>query len=440
MIKENRPWLPAGVRKFFESEFKKIESFSSDDYESSIHSLIRENVEIHDRLCVNLDPATNTMNPAAEKVLASGLGSRPSLGYPGEKYETGLEAVEKIEVMASHLVKKVFGCDFVEMRVASGAISNLYAFMATTKPGDTIMVPPPEIGGHVTHQAAGAAGLYGLKIHHLPVDKKNYTVDAERLSKEISAIKPKLITIGGSLNLNHHPVSRLREIADKHGSKLLFDAAHLCGAIAGKAWPDPLTEGAHIMTCSTYKSLGGPASGLIMTNTPEIAQRLEAIAFPGMTANFDVAKSAAMALTMLDWLEFGKDYAAMMLKTAASLAEELTKRGIPAYKSGGVHTRSHQLAIEAAKWGGGQTLAGKLRKANLLTCGIGLPIDPVEGDMNGLRLGTPEMVRWGMTDKHTPELAELFVRVMIKGENPESVAPDVSKFRQSLNSHCFIRK
>ena len=28
---------------------------------------------------------------------------------------------------------------------------------------------------------------------------------------------------------------------------------------------------------------------------------------------------------------------------------------------------------------------------------IGLPIETVEGDMNGLRIGTPELVRWGMT-------------------------------------------
>ena len=29
--------------------------------------------------------------------MARGLGSRPSLGYPGDKYEMGLEAIEEIE-------------------------------------------------------------------------------------------------------------------------------------------------------------------------------------------------------------------------------------------------------------------------------------------------------------------------------------------------------
>ena len=59
------------------------------------------------------------------------------------------------------------------------------------------------------------------------------------------------------------------------------------------------------MTMSTYKSLGGPASGLIVTNDPKIAERLDAIAFPGLTANFDAAKSAALAITLLDWKDHG---------------------------------------------------------------------------------------------------------------------------------------
>lgn len=54
------------------------------------------------------------------------------------------------------------------------------------------------------------------------------------------------------------------------------------------------------MTMRTYKNLRGPASGLIVSNGAEIAKRLDAIAFPGMTANFYAAKSAALAITVLD--------------------------------------------------------------------------------------------------------------------------------------------
>ncbi len=121
------------------------------------------------------------MNPRAEAALASGLGSRPSLGYPGDKYEMGLEAIEKIEVIAAELAAEIFNARYAEIRVGSGALANLYAFMATCAPGDRIIVPPPAIGGHVTHQQPGAAGLYGLEIHMAPVDADGYTVDVEKL-------------------------------------------------------------------------------------------------------------------------------------------------------------------------------------------------------------------------------------------------------------------
>ena len=75
----------------------------------------------------------------------------------------GLEAIEQIEVMAAELACEIFGARYAEIRVPSGSIANLYAFMATCKPGDAIIAPPQSIGGHITHHEPGAAGLYRLK-------------------------------------------------------------------------------------------------------------------------------------------------------------------------------------------------------------------------------------------------------------------------------------
>ncbi|MFC7645391.1 BlaI/MecI/CopY family transcriptional regulator [Streptosporangium lutulentum] len=225
--------------------------------ETEIERLVAENHRIHDVECVNLNPATNVMNPRAEALLSANLGSRPSLGYPGEKYEMGLEAIEQIEIIAAELAGEVFGASYVEVRVGSGALANLYAFMATCVPGDTIIALPASIGGHVTHHGQGAAGMYGLNTVAAPVEADGYTVDVDALRSLAEETRPKLITIGGSLNLFHHPIARIREIADSVGALVLFDAAHLCGVIAGKTWPQPLDEGAHLMSMSTYKSLGG---------------------------------------------------------------------------------------------------------------------------------------------------------------------------------------
>ena len=434
----SRPWVPAGCETYIQELAAATSRQSVAETEAAIQAAIGENRTIHDADCVNLNPATNVMNPKAEAALASGLGSRPSLGYPGDKYEMGLEGVEKVEVIAAELAAEIFGARYAEIRVPSGAIANLYAFMVAAKPGDCIIAPPPSIGGHVTHHLAGCAGLYGVETHAAPVDPKGYTMDVAELRKLAHRVRPKMITIGSSLNLLPHPVREIREIADEVGALVLFDAAHLCGMIAGHAWQQPLEEGAHLMTMSTYKSLGGPASGLIVTNDAAVAEKLDRIAFPGMTANFDAAKSAALAITLLDWKTHGRAYAAAMAETASALAEALAGRGLPVFKPNGVYTTSHQFALEAAEFGGGQAAAKRLRCANVLSCGIGLPVATVEGDMNGLRLGTPEIVRWGMTAADMPELASLIARGLKGNDAPEDVARDVSAFRRRFSRLHFV--
>src|SRR6185295_5989429 len=282
-----RNWVPEPCENYVQGLAKFASEQSTEKVVNEISRLTVLNRKIYECDCFNLNPAGNVMNPRAEAFLAENLGSRPSLGYPGDKYEMGLEAVEQIEVITAELCAEIFQAKYSEIRVASGAMANLYAFMATCKPGDKIIVPPASIGGHVTHHTAGAAGLYGLEIHEAPVDAANFTIDLDGLRKLARHLRPKLITIGGSLNLFAHPVKEVRTIADEVGAKVLFDAAHLCGMIAGRVWSNPLSEGAHLMTMSTYKSLGGPAGGLIVTNDASLAQRLDQIAYPGMTANFD---------------------------------------------------------------------------------------------------------------------------------------------------------
>ena len=432
-----RNWVPESSEDYVQNLAKFAATQSAEKIADEISQLTALNRRIYERECFNLNPAGNAMNPRAEAFLAAGLGSRPSLGYPGDKYEMGLEAVEQIEVITAELCAEIFQAKYAEIRVASGAMANLYAFMATCKPGDTIIVPPASIGGHVTHQMAGAAGLYGLEIHEAPVDAASFTVDLEGLRKLARHLKPKLITIGGSLNLFAHPVKEVRVIADEVGAKVMFDAAHLCGMIAGRAWANPLLEGAHLMTMSTYKSLGGPAGGLIVTNDAGLAQRLDAIAYPGMTANFDVAKSAALALTMLDWREHGQDYANAMIRVAKALALELEKNGMPVFAGAGGFTTSHQFAVKAEQFGGGQTASKKLRKANLLVSGIGLPIPAVAGDLNGIRFGTPEIVRWGVDERDAPQLAE-FVARALNSNDPAGLAAEVSQFRAKFNTLHYV--
>jgi glycine hydroxymethyltransferase len=260
-----------------------------------------------------------------------------------------LQAIERIEIIAAELAAEVFGARFAEVRVGSGTLANLYVFMARCQPGDVIIAPPVDIGGHVTHRAAGAAGPYGLR----------------RLAH---AVRPKLITLGGSLNLFPHPVAAVRGIADEVGSRLHFDAAHLSGMIASGAWPNPPAEGAHVMTMSTYKSLGGPPGGLVAGQDAALFERIDAIAYPGLHANFGAGKTAALAKGLLDWKVHGGAYALAMQATTRALAEAPTGAGLGGSRDGarrhpGVPAGGGSRAL-VRRQGGGQA-AGRRQAAGL---------------------------------------------------------------------------
>jgi glycine hydroxymethyltransferase len=433
----SRSWVPARSEALVQQYAQQTSDTDSAVLAGRIEALAQRNKAIHEQECFNLNPAANVMNPRAEALLASGLSTRPSLGYPGDKYETGLEATEEVEVIAAQMCAEVFDASYAEIRVASGAMANLYAFMACCQPGDSIIVPPASIGGHVTHHRAGCAGLFGLNIHEAPVDPSSFSVDVDGLRQLARRVNPSLITLGGSLNLLPHPVATVREIADEAGASLLFDAAHQCGIIAGGVWPNPLADGVHLMTMSTYKSLGGPAGGLIVSNDAALMQKIDAIAFPGMTANFDAAKSAALAMGLLDWREHGADYAQTMVDVARELAAQLQRQDVDIFTTARGATESHQFAVRSHQYGGGQAASARLRQAGFLACGIGLPEAEVSGDLNGIRFGTPDVVRFGVGVQHCEQLATLLASALTT-EKPETMAAEVAGLREQFNQLHFI--
>ncbi len=434
-----RPWLAPECAAVIADIEARLPS-SLDGIEHRVMALVDDHERHMDRETIGLNAGTNVMNPRAAALLARSLGNRPSLGHPGDKYEMGMEYAEQIEVIAESLARRLFAAPHAEIRVGSGALANLYAFMATCRPGDRIMAFPPEMGGHVTHHGAGCAGLYGLESHPVPFDAAAMTVDLDRLRDEARRLRPKLITIAGSLCLFPYPLREVRAIADEVGAYVLYDAAHMAGIIAGGRFQQPLAEGAHLMTMSTYKALGGPPSGLLLTTEADLAERIDAIAFPGMTANFDLGKTAALSLSLLDLLEYGADYADACIANARALGRALEAEGLAVHGvAGRGHTESHHLALPAAPLGGGQAASKHLARANILLCGIGLPLAPVPGDLNGIRIGTQEVTRFGMDEDAMARIARLVARVWVAGEDPETVRPDVVEFRKWHQGLSFVR-
>jgi glycine hydroxymethyltransferase len=303
--------------------------------DAELHHLVEQQERHVDDSCITLYAGTNVPNPRMARLLGSNIGSRPNLGHPGDTYNRGMDATARLSALVDTTLSRLMGARYVETRVASGSVANLYAYFACTKPGDRILAFSDGAAGHVTHHVEGAAGLAGLEVHEVPFDPYRMDVDVDALADVAERLRPSLIIVAGSMCLFPYDVAGVRRVADAVGAYVLYDAAHMGGVIAGGAFQQPLAEGAHLVTGSTYKSFGGPPSGMLLTNDQTLAERLDRIAYPGLTANFDAARTAALGLAVMDLLEHGARTHRCALRTRSHWQRRCTTSASPSTASTG---------------------------------------------------------------------------------------------------------
>ena len=435
------PWASAAAQAYLGGIGEGLAGRKPRESADRVRMLAEEHEAWLDNACLCFYAGTNVMSPAARRLLSSTLATRPSMGHPGDKFQPGVRYLEQIEVIAMDLCRRLFRARFAETRLPSGSSVNLSVFLALTKAGDRILALPEWAGGHPTHREEGMAGLHGLAISDVPFDPSKMAVDLDGLRKVAKDLRPVLIIVGASLVLFPYPLAEVRRIADEVGAILMYDGAHLAGLIAGAQFQDPLAEGAHLMTTSTYKTFGGPPGGLVVSNDPEIARRIDRVAFPGMTANFDCARVASVAVAAAELLEFGPAYAKACIENGQAVAQALSTEGFDVVAAAHGFTRSHHVAVDVHGLGGGAEAARRLEAAHIILSKFILPRDAAAppGQMSGLRLGLQEVTRRGLGPAEMAEIARCVRRVLLDGEDPARVADDVRRIRQRFPKvhYCF---
>src|SRR5947208_991315 len=152
-------------------------------------------------------------------------------------------------------------------------------------------------------------------------------------------------------------------------------------------------------------------------------------------------KVAAFGVTLAEFLAFGRDYAAQIVRNAKALAQALHERGIKVLAEKHGFTESHALALDVAAFGGGAKVATDLEKARIITNKNLLPWDTSPVRPSGIRLGTQELTRLGMKEAQMREVADLFARILVKGEAVEAIATEVAAMRTEFNTvhYCFTK-
>lgn len=337
---------------------------------------------------IELIASENIVSKAVMEAQGSVLTNKYAEGYPARRYYGGCVFVDKVENLAVERAKKLFGCRFANVQPHSGSQANMAVYVALLQPNDTILGMSLDAGGHLTHGAKVSFSGKWLNSAAYGVRKEDGLIDYEQVEELAKVYHPKLIVAGGSAYPRKIDFARFRSIADGVGAYLMVDMAHFAGLVAAGLLPSPLNY-ADVVTTTTHKTLRGPRGGMILTNSEELAKKINSAVFPGIQGGPLEHVIAAKAVCFKEDLspKF-KKYAKDVMENAVVLGETLKKRGLELVSGG---TDTHLLLVDLRPKGlTGDVTAKTLEEANITCNKNAIPFDPQPPKVtSGIRVGTP---------------------------------------------------
>jgi glycine hydroxymethyltransferase len=366
---------------------------------------------------LELIASENHASVAVRQVAGSVFTDKYAEGYPGRRYYGGCPNMDAVEDLARERAKKLFNAEHANVQPHSGASANVAVYMASLKPGDTVLSLDLAHGGHLSHGLK--VNFSGTMYNIVPygVSRKDERIDMAEVRRLAREHKPKLIIAGFSAYPRVLDFELFGEIAREVGARLMSDIAHIAGPIAVGLHPTPVPH-SDFVTTTTHKTLRGPRGGMILCRE-EDAKLVDKWVFPGTQGgplmHLIAAKAAAFGEALRP--EF-KAYQQQVLDNAKGLAESLQARGYRLVSGG---TDNHLLLVDLRDVH--PDLTGKqaeawLEASNIIVNKNMIPFDERKPTQtSGLRIGTPALTTRGMKTPEMTTVAELMHKVLSAGED-----------------------
>jgi glycine hydroxymethyltransferase len=369
---------------------------------------------------LELIASENFVSTAVLEATGTVFTNKYAEGYPGRRYYGGCENVDVVESLAIARAKALFGAEHANVQPHSGAQANMAVFLATLKPGDTILGMNLSHGGHLTHgHPLNFSGKY-FNVVPYGVRAEDERLDYDALAALAQQHKPKLIIVGASAYPRVFDFARARQIADECGALLMTDMAHIAGLVAAGVHPSPVPH-SDFVTTTTHKTLRGPRGGMVFCRTA-YAKDLDKAVFPGVQGGPLVHVIAAKAVCLKEASEPSfAAYQRQIVANAARLASVIAAGGYRLVSGG---TDNHLMLVDVFSKG----LTGKVAEAALGKAGITVNKNAIPFDKNpplvasGIRIGTPAVTTRGMTEKEMDLVGDLILRALATPDGDRALA------------------
>lgn len=425
---------------------------------SDIRAIVQKQDEWRGHQTINLIASENTQSAAVRELQNNDFMARYAEGHPnreGEvnRYYQGTKYIDEIETMARLEMIELANAKQADVRPISGNNSNTAIALAYLRGGDTVIVNSTAAGGHISHNTVGVFGRRiqnrgrslsltaekPIPLHFFPLAEDMWHLDVQKSIDLIEQVTPRMIVLGKSLFLFPEPLKEISEVCKAKGIPVLYDAAHVLGLIVGGQFQDPLREGATWITASTHKTFPGPQRGVIVSNLDEAdAERYWPAAdrgvFPGSSSNHHLHTLPALLVAIREMKVHAKAYAAQIVANAQALGKALDAEGVTVEAKEFGFTQSHQIAVNVSEFGSGVEIAQRLEANDVIVNYNMLPWDTDPRNPSGLRIGVPEMTRFGMKEADMQRLATLMAEI-IKGKDLKA---EINKLRGEFLELQFV--
>ena len=376
------------------------------------------------RTGLQLIASENFTSPAVLAALGSTLSNKYAEGYPGRRYYGGCQQVDIAEEIGIARAKELFGAEHANLQPHSGASANFAAYAAICQPGDTVLAMSLPHGGHLTHGSkVSFSGKWFNNVAY-GVSQDTELIDYDQVRDLARQHRPKMIIAGATAYPRLIDFAAFREIADEVGAKLMVDAAHFIGLVAGKAIPSPVPY-ADVVCFTTHKVLRGPRGGMIVCRE-DLAKAIDKAVFPFTQGGPLMHAVAAKAVALKEAAQPAyQAYARQVVLNAQALGEGLAAEGMRPVSGG---TDTHLQLLDLRETGvTGKEAEERCDAARITLNKNAIPYDPQPPMVaSGIRVGTPAVTTQGFVESDVKEVAGLIGRAIREPGAAAEVAAGVA--------------